>query len=91
MHTLPSTVTAAHGSYIRRRPLALLELNNRMVNDPIRQVIAKWSRAQLKERSAAQEHFLDLCQMLGQPTPAEADAQGAWYTFEKGAGKTAGG
>ena len=61
-----------------------------MVMTP-QQFIAKWSRAQLKERSAAQEHFLDLCQMLGQPTPAEADAQGAWYTFEKGAGKSAGG
>ncbi len=61
-----------------------------MVMTP-QQFIAKWSRAQLKERSAAQEHFLDLCQMIGQPTPAEADAQGAWYTFEKGAGKTAGG
>lgn len=53
--------------------------------------IAKWSRADLKERSAAQEHFLDLCRLLGQPTPAEADAQGAWYTFEKGADKTTGG
>lgn len=61
-----------------------------MVMTP-QQFIAKWSRAELKERSAAQEHFLDLCQMLGQPTPAEADAQGAWYTFEKGAGKTTGG
>ncbi len=61
-----------------------------MVMTP-QQFIAKWSLAELKERSAAQEHFLDLCRMLGQPTPAEADAQGAWYTFEKGADKTAGG
>jgi hypothetical protein len=53
--------------------------------------IAKWAKVPLKERSAAQEHFLDLCHMLGQPTPAEADAQGAWFTFEKGASKTGGG
>ena len=29
--------------------------------------------------------------MLGQPTPAEADTSGAWYTFEKGVTKTGGG
>jgi hypothetical protein len=52
---------------------------------------AKWRGSQLKERSAAQEHFLDLCRMLGMPTPAEADKTGAFYTFEKGATKTAGG
>lgn len=28
--------------------------------------------AHLKERSAAQEHFIDLCRLLGEPTPAEA-------------------
>lgn len=52
---------------------------------------AKWRDVTLKERSAAQEHFLDLCHLLGQPTPAQADAHGAWYTFEKGAQKTTGG
>ena len=35
--------------------------------------IAKWTGATLKERSAAQEHFIDLCRLLGEPTPAEAD------------------
>ena len=35
--------------------------------------IAKWRAAELKERSAAQEHFIDLCRLLGEPTPAEAD------------------
>jgi hypothetical protein len=33
----------------------------------------KWSRYSGKESSAYQEHFNDLCQLLGQPTPAEAD------------------
>ena len=51
------------------------------------QFVDKWSRATLKERSAAQEHFLDLCRLVGHPTPAEADADGASFTFEKGAKK----
>ena len=35
--------------------------------------ITKWRAVELKERSAAQEHFIDLCRLLGEPTPAEAD------------------
>ena len=46
---------------------------------------------QLSERSAAQQHFLQLCQVLGQQTPAEVDPTGAFYTFEKGVQKTGGG
>ena len=53
--------------------------------------IAKWSRAELKERSAAQEHFLDLCHLLGHPSPAEADPTGQAYGFEIGADKHGGG
>ena len=55
------------------------------------QFIAKWQAADLSERSACQQHFLDLCELLGQPKPAEADPQGAWYTFERGVQKTEGG
>jgi type II restriction/modification system DNA methylase subunit YeeA len=51
----------------------------------------KWRDSRLTERSAAQQHFLDLCRLLGMPTPAEVDQEGAFYTFEKGARKTAGG
>jgi type II restriction/modification system DNA methylase subunit YeeA len=36
----------------------------------------KWSRYQGKETSAYQGHFDDLCRLLGQPTPAEADPSG---------------
>lgn len=54
------------------------------------QFIDKWSRTALTERQAAQEHFLDLCRLLGQPTPAEADPEGEGYTFEKGVSKTDG-
>jgi len=53
--------------------------------------ITKWRNATLKERSAAQEHFIDLCRLLGEATPAEADPTGAWYGFEKGAKKAGGG
>jgi hypothetical protein len=53
--------------------------------------IAKWQRANLSERSAAQQHFLDLCDLLGRPKPATADPDGAWYTFERRVTKTGGG
>ena len=43
--------------------------------------IAKWRAAELKERSASQEHFIDLCRLLGEPTPAEADPSGEAYCF----------
>ncbi len=53
--------------------------------------VARWQRSRLTERSAAQQHFLDLCAVLGEPTPAAADPDGTSYTFEKGARKTGGG
>ena len=53
--------------------------------------ITKWRAVELKERSAAQEHFIDLCRLLGEPTPAEADPTGETYCFEKGARKETGG
>ncbi|MBO0904661.1 class I SAM-dependent DNA methyltransferase [Jiella sonneratiae] len=53
--------------------------------------IKKWSNSKLKERSAAQEHFLDLCRILNEPTPAEVDPSGESYGFEVGATTTTGG
>ena len=53
--------------------------------------IAKWRVSELKERSASQEHFIDLCRLLGEPTPAEADPTGDRYCFECGARKDTGG
>lgn len=44
----------------------------------------KWLRYQGKETSAYQEHFNDLCRLLGLPTPAEADPSGSdWFCFQK--------
>ncbi|MDQ3815967.1 MAG: class I SAM-dependent DNA methyltransferase, partial [Armatimonadota bacterium] len=53
--------------------------------------ITKWGRSTLTERSAAQQHFLDLCELLGHPKPAAADPTGESFTFEKGAAKSTGG
>jgi hypothetical protein len=53
--------------------------------------IAKWRHHELKERSAAQEHFIDLCRLVGHATPAQADPEGRWFTFERGAAKATGG
>jgi hypothetical protein len=53
--------------------------------------IAKWQRVNLSERSACQQHFLDLCELLDQPKPAAADPDGQFYTFERGVKKTEGG
>jgi type II restriction/modification system DNA methylase subunit YeeA len=57
----------------------------------IHEFIQKWSRVSLTERSASQQHFLDLCEVLGHPKPAAADPKGEWFTFEKGASKRGGG
>jgi hypothetical protein len=36
----------------------------------------KWAKFSGKESAAYQEHFNDLCRMLGVPTPVEADPTG---------------
>ena len=53
--------------------------------------ITKWRASALKERSASQEHFIDLCHLLDEPTPADADPSGETYCFERGARKDTGG
>lgn len=53
--------------------------------------IAKWQRVRLTERSASQQHFLDLCELVNHPKPAELDPKGEWFTFERGAAKRTGG
>ena len=56
-----------------------------------REFIAKWRMSELKESSASQEQFIDLCKLLGEPTPAQADPTGDWYCFERGVRKDTGG
>lgn len=52
--------------------------------------ISKWKANQRAERAAAHEHFIDLCSLLGEPTP-NSDPDGSTYAFEKGATKATGG
>lgn len=53
--------------------------------------IQKWKKVELKERSASQEHFLDLCRLVGHPTPAQMDPKGDRFCFERGVSKEGGG
>ena len=53
--------------------------------------ISKWRASTLMERSASQQHFLDLCELLGESKPADVDPFGEWYCFERGARKDTGG
>lgn len=52
---------------------------------------AKWGRADLTERASYQQHFLDLCDLVGHPKPADVDPTGESFCFEKGASKSIGG
>ena len=51
------------------------------------QFITKWQHNPLSERAGAQPFFLDLCAMLGVPTPGDPDH----YCFERGATRTGAG
>lgn len=53
--------------------------------------IRKWSNSKLKESASSKSHFDDLCALLDIEKPADADPNGTWFTFEKGAKKTGGG
>ncbi len=55
------------------------------------QFAAKWSKVSLSERASYQQHYLDLCELVGHPKPAEADPFGESFCFERGAEKHGGG
>ena len=57
----------------------------------VSEFVNKWRKVELTERSASQQHFLDLCAVFNHPTPAQADPTGENFTFEKGAAKHGGG
>ena len=51
----------------------------------------KWAKFSGKESAAYQEHFNDVCRMLGVPTPIEADPTGSdHFCFQKFVAKEAG-
>jgi hypothetical protein len=51
----------------------------------------KWQRIEAKERTIAQTHFNELCDLLGVPKPLDVDAKGDFYTSEKPVEKVTGG
>ena len=53
------------------------------------QFIQKWKDNPLKERASYQLHFIDLCALIGVPTPSPATAE--TYCFERGATRTGAG
>jgi hypothetical protein len=55
------------------------------------QFVARWQPVQLTERSAYQQHFLDLCELVGHKRPVELDPKGDFFTFERGVTKQTGG
>ena len=55
------------------------------------QFIEKWKASTRTEKSASQEHFLDLCELLEVPKPGDVDTHGTEYTLEKAVKKPGGG
>ena len=52
---------------------------------------AKWRGVTTTEKASAQSHFIDLCRLLGEPTPHDADPTGEQYAFERRVTKAGGG
>jgi hypothetical protein len=53
--------------------------------------VSKWKRVTAREKQTYQEHFIDLCNLVGHPTPNEYDPTGRRFAFEMGVAKTSGG
>jgi len=45
--------------------------------------VDKWRKSRRSERSASQEHFLDLCEVLKHPKPGAVDPKGLSFTTER--------
>ena len=50
--------------------------------------VSKWKHVTAREKQTYQEHFLDLCNLVGHPTPNEYDPTGRRFAFEIGGEKT---
>ena len=54
--------------------------------------VSKWKRVIAREKQIIyQEHFIDLCHLVGHQTPNDYDPTGTRFGFEMGATKTSGG
>jgi hypothetical protein len=47
--------------------------------------VAKWRGVDFKERSFYQEHFIDLCHLVGHPTPIEYGDKNVSFEAAEGA------
>jgi hypothetical protein len=56
----------------------------------VKAFISKWEQNTQKESAAAKEHFVELCRLLGQPTPNDPGSGPDTYCFEKSLTKTGG-
>ncbi len=56
----------------------------------VQRFIQKWEQNAQKESSASKEHFVDLCHLLGVPTPNDPGSGPESYCFEKSLTKTGG-
>jgi type II restriction/modification system DNA methylase subunit YeeA len=50
--------------------------------------IRRWKDSELTERQGSHSHFIELCEILGEPSPAAADPKGENYCFDKHVNKT---
>ena len=53
--------------------------------------VDKWKISSLSELQSAQSHFNELCDLLGQPNPTDADPTGEFFCFNKALTKNYGG
>ncbi|WP_376966872.1 DNA methyltransferase [Azospirillum sp. A26] len=56
----------------------------------VEEFVRKWGRSSLGESQGSHEHFIDLCHVLAERPPAEADPSATEYCFEKAVAKTDG-
>ena len=83
-HLALHSPTPAHSARIGLQTGKLMPLS-------LAEFVERWKAVTLTERAAAQSHFIDLCEVLGQPHPAAADQTGESFTFEKAVSKLHGG
>ena len=49
--------------------------------------VNKWRNITGTERATSQSHFIDVCALVGHPTPTENDPHGAMFAFVAGVEK----
>jgi hypothetical protein len=56
-----------------------------------KQFVDKWKDIELKEITSAHSHFIDICNLVGHPSPTDCDHKGEFFTFEIVTDKMGGG